>query len=253
MSLNRHSSILSFPYSFNSHPLSPMLLIDGYNLLHVTDLFGSGELAGTLQGSREALLAFLADRLAGRERERTTIVFDAAGAPPGLPDQVTFAGIDVRYSRGYADADTLIEELIRAWRGPKELTVVSSDHRVQRAARSRGARYVDSEKWHAALRRRRSGGSSSAGEPAPAGAAEPPEFWIEQFADEAFVKKFTEQEAKLKRPSPKPHRQVDKAKATSRSKKKRQAFGEGLLDPFPPGYADDLAKELQRESKKKDR
>ena len=39
------------------------LLIDGYNLLHASDLFGEGESRGTLRGSRDALL----ERIDGRQ------------------------------------------------------------------------------------------------------------------------------------------------------------------------------------------
>ena len=216
------------------------LLIDGYNLLHATDLFGSGELAGTLEGSREALLAFLANRLTSKERRQTTIVFDAAGAPPGLPDRLKYEGISVRYARGYADADSLLEELIEGWRGVKSLTVVSSDHRVQRAARRRGAKYTDSEPWHAQLSRRRQADSAPGQSQVP---VEDASFWVEQFTDESLQAEVDQQDARLK-----------KLPATKRSKKSspneppdppaRQPFGEGILDPFPEGYADDLAKKL---------
>ncbi|MCA9642727.1 MAG: NYN domain-containing protein, partial [Myxococcales bacterium] len=100
-----------------------MLLIDGYNLLHVTDLFGEGGLEGTLRRSREALLAYVAARLSARERKRTTIVFDAAGAPPGLPAEQSHEGLRVLFARGYADADAMLEALIEQARAPKSLLV----------------------------------------------------------------------------------------------------------------------------------
>jgi predicted RNA-binding protein with PIN domain len=61
------------------------LLIDGYNLLHVTGIVGRGNELTELHRSREALLRFLAASIEPGERAQTTIVFDAAGAPPGLP------------------------------------------------------------------------------------------------------------------------------------------------------------------------
>ena len=79
------------------------LLIDGYNLLHATDLFGHGALAGTLRGSREALLDSLRTRLPEKLRRDTVIVFDAADAPPGLPARYELEGIKVWFARGYAE------------------------------------------------------------------------------------------------------------------------------------------------------
>jgi hypothetical protein len=58
----------------------------------------------------------------------------------------------------------LLEELIAAEADPRNLLVVSSDHRVQRAARQRGAGYVDSEMWHAQL----AAASRSQADPSPA-------------------------------------------------------------------------------------
>jgi uncharacterized protein len=58
------------------------LLIDGYNLLHVTGIFGRGNDLTALHRSREAMLRFLADAIEAGQRRYTTIVFDAAGAPP---------------------------------------------------------------------------------------------------------------------------------------------------------------------------
>jgi hypothetical protein len=126
------------------------LLIDGYNLLHATDIFGDGTGPTPLHSSREALLRFMEAALSPRELSETTIVFDAAEAPPGLPQTTSHAGMTVRFARRYphADADTLLEELIEQAQAPGSLLVVSSDHRVQRAARQGGAQSVDSEVWY---------------------------------------------------------------------------------------------------------
>ena len=56
------------------------VIIDGYNLLHESDIF-AGEGPGTeLHRARLALLDFLATAIDARHRTQTTIVFDAAGA-----------------------------------------------------------------------------------------------------------------------------------------------------------------------------
>jgi hypothetical protein len=46
----------------------------------------------------------------------------------------------------------MIEELLEQCAAPRELVVVSSDHRVQRAARRCGAGFADSQMWYAEMR-----------------------------------------------------------------------------------------------------
>lgn len=129
------------------------LLFDGYNLLHATAIFGSAEGPPTLERSRVALLDFLVRAIPAKQLPRATVVFDAVGAPPGLPREMTHRGLSVRFARRGGTADELLEELISVETDPRNLLVVSSDHRVQRAARQRGAQYLDSEIWYAELER----------------------------------------------------------------------------------------------------
>jgi predicted RNA-binding protein with PIN domain len=159
------------------------LLIDGYNLLNVTDLFGvpaGGETA--LHASRRALLDFLSRSLDARTRAQTTIVFDAGGAPPGLPRTLLHEGITAQFARQHSDADELMEEIIDSHPDPKSLTVISSDHRIQRAARRRGAAYVDSERWYAEVRAM----ANAAATARPAEDKLTPDqvsFWLDQFGE----------------------------------------------------------------------
>lgn len=129
------------------------LLIDGYNLLHVTGLFGWGG-AGSFERSRAALLSFLTQALDEAELPLTTIVFDASEAPPGLPNEYNVQGLRVLYARDHESADELLEEIIAAHHSPKRLIVVSSDHRVQRAATRKKATAIDSHVWYADLHAR---------------------------------------------------------------------------------------------------
>ncbi len=129
-----------------------LLLVDGYNLLHVSGLFGPVEGPPTLERSRLALLQFLENKLRQPLRRKTTIVFDAASAPPGLPSQLVHAEMVVRFAPRKQSADDLIAELIQLESDPRHLTVVSSDHAVQRSARQRGAKFVDSDVWFRELK-----------------------------------------------------------------------------------------------------
>lgn len=240
------------------------LLIDGYNLLHATDLFGAGELAGTLRGSREALIGFLARRLTLKERRATVVIFDAADAPPGLPDRYEYEGIDLRFAREYADADSMIEALLDRLRAAKHLTVVSGDRRVQRAARSRGAKWVDSRPWFTDLCQRATEDTEATLPVKPVGPVGSNADWIAKFADPTVLAAIEQEaaQAPLPKPPPKPCLPTPTAaeavspKAPKKpakkkrrpplgeaSDKQRGTFGAGLKDPFPPGYADDLLKE----------
>jgi predicted RNA-binding protein with PIN domain len=131
------------------------LIIDGYNLLHASGILGRGVGPGSLERSRGALLNFLAESIAADELAATTVVFDAREAPPGLPREMRYRGMSVRFAPRGSDADQEIEGLIAAHSAPRRLVVVSSDHRLHRAARRRRAKPIDSDQWYAALVRER--------------------------------------------------------------------------------------------------
>jgi predicted RNA-binding protein with PIN domain len=143
------------------------ILVDGYNLLHASGIFGGVRGAGGFEASRRALVDEIA-RLTGPAAPGVTVIFDAADAPPGLPDRYQHAGIDVRFARHHASADALIEELIADHDAPTALTVVSSDNRVIAAARRRRAKPVASQDWLVGLR-------AADRAAADAGDAKPPE------------------------------------------------------------------------------
>lgn len=122
-----------------------MILIDGHNLIaHMADLrlddpHDEAELLGRLRAYRAATGAELA------------VYFD-----PGLtyqpPARHIEAGMTV-YTAPYGQhADALILQAIRTAAHPRQLTVVSSDHTIQQAARERGCRVVDAAAFAAELR-----------------------------------------------------------------------------------------------------
>jgi len=119
------------------------LLIDGYNLLHAAGLARRTYGPGEFERTRRRLLKLLAVQLFRGERERTTVVFDARERLLGPTPPTTIDGIRVLFADG--DADSEIERLIQRNSAPRRLHVVSSDHRLQRAARRRRAKFFDSE------------------------------------------------------------------------------------------------------------
>ena len=145
------------------------VIIDGYNLLHASGVFGKERGPRGFEQSRLALLDMLADLL-GTDAGKTLVVFDAARAPDGLPGRLTHRGIRVWFAREYPDADSLIEELVDDDHAPSSLVVVSSDRRLQVAARRRRAEASGCEEWLSALRatnRARADHDTKPAEPGP--------------------------------------------------------------------------------------
>jgi hypothetical protein len=208
------------------------LLIDGYNLLNATGIVGGGAGPSSLGQSRLALLNFLAASVDPRDLAHTTVVFDAHNPPPGLPRVARHGGILIRFAAKHETADQLIEELIRADSAPRRLVVVSSDHEIQRAARRRRAKAVNSDAWYAELiRARRQREEASADAP-----ARPPvplleedvSYWLRQFGGESELTALLGQHT-----GPRPKGSPETSDTGNRE--------DPLLDnPFPSGYADDL-------------
>jgi uncharacterized protein len=132
----------------------PYLLIDGYNLMHAAGLARRRYGPRQLERCRLQLLRHLARHLTAGERERTTIVFDAAAAPPDLAREMKFEDMAVRFAAPGQEADDTIEELITEHSAPRQIRVVSSDHRLQRSAEKRRGSFVDSDQFIEELQRR---------------------------------------------------------------------------------------------------
>lgn len=126
-----------------------MLLVDVYNVLHVT-----GVLPPDLAGLDVAELADLIE-ISRYRNGKTLLVCDGFGAPtvddkeacaylrgeePSARDYVgiLFAG------RG-KEADSLIERLLDRFGGSRRVTVISTDNRLRKAAKRARARHVRSE------------------------------------------------------------------------------------------------------------
>lgn len=132
----------------------PFLIIDGYNLLHAAGMARADYGPGDLHRCRTRLLTYLREKLSPDEARRTTIVFDARDPPVGFPSRLTFAGLRVIFASPTGDADIVIEELIAEHSSPKRVRLISSDHRLQVAARRRRALFDDSETFVNELSRR---------------------------------------------------------------------------------------------------
>lgn len=132
----------------------PFLIIDGYNLMHAAGMARLRYGPGDLERCRTRFLNYLIGRLTPGELARTSVIFDAGDAPPGMPRRTTLKDMQVFFADPGGDADTLIEELIADHSAPRQIRLISSDHRLQKAARKRRAGFVDSEVFATELERR---------------------------------------------------------------------------------------------------
>lgn len=131
-----------------------MLLVDAYNVLHVTGVLPP-DLAGL---DVEGLAALVARSRWTRKGGRVRMICDGTGravgaAPPRSPDKnrarsrfsTSSSLVEIVHAGAGKDADGLIERLLERDTAPRSITVVSSDGRLRSAARKRRAAWLSSE------------------------------------------------------------------------------------------------------------
>jgi predicted RNA-binding protein with PIN domain len=114
-----------------------MLIVDAYNVLHVTGVLPP-ELAGLEAPD-------LADLIAMSRWGRHQAIVMCDGTRPKDMRAVERGSVRVTYAGGGASADAAIERLVDESSHPRRLTVVSNDREVQRSARRRGAKVLRSD------------------------------------------------------------------------------------------------------------
>lgn len=128
-----------------------MLLVDAYNVLHHP--LAHRELPG------DAGPAELAALIAAGRHRRSKAILVCDGIPRNMGPiahrcaelRFQVEDAEVLYAGPGRDADTLIERLIEAEPAPRRMSVVSSDRRIQRAARRRRARVIPSDAFLVSL------------------------------------------------------------------------------------------------------
>jgi predicted RNA-binding protein with PIN domain len=125
-------------------------LIDGYNVIRREPDLRARE-AESLEAGRRALLHLLA-RAQRDPRDEFTVVFDGARVAGGAPSHGRIRTI---FSRPPHTADDELMRLARQWRSGA--VVVTSDRRIQDAARRAGAAALTAEQFLEALETRSEG------------------------------------------------------------------------------------------------
>ena len=124
------------------------LVIDGYNLMHAAGLGRADYRPGELERNRNRLLNQTAAVLDEQVAADAIVVFDAHLAVPRASDEdapLTRSPLAVRFSRDGRDADAEIELILETHSSPRQVLIVSSDHRLHKAAARRKATCIDSE------------------------------------------------------------------------------------------------------------
>jgi predicted RNA-binding protein with PIN domain len=129
------------------------VIIDGYNLMFAAGILPRHRITGDLERYRRQFLRQLNRLLDEKTARQTTVVFDAQNAPsdiqalvsrdtePVRPDDF----VQVIFASPGLDADSCIEDLLAVHSAPRQVLLVSSDHRLHRSASRRRAACVDSE------------------------------------------------------------------------------------------------------------
>ena len=123
-------------------------IIDAYNVIFECGLEEREASPGQLERARHRFLNYLVQKFTPLQCQQTLVVFDSKKRPhKDALDRIVFHGIQVVFATEYPDADTCIEEFLRLHSAPKQLLIVSSDHRLQNAAKRRKSKSQDSEPW----------------------------------------------------------------------------------------------------------
>jgi len=115
------------------------IIIDGYNLLRSVQK-GSED----FESLSDIQLCQIVDRFLKLTGEKGEIVFDGIG-PRDKSRFDNISNLEVFFAGVGSDADTVIEDKIKASTAPRRLTVVSNDRRIAKAARARKATAVKSQ------------------------------------------------------------------------------------------------------------
>ena len=109
------------------------VIIDGYNLLHAIQKSHEDHESITSE-----YLCRIINQYLRSTKEQGEIVFDGTG-PRDKTAFDNLSNLEVIFAGIGTDADSIIENKIKANSAPKRLTVVSSDRRVRSAAKARRA------------------------------------------------------------------------------------------------------------------
>ncbi len=193
------------------------IIIDAYNLIFQCGLQPKNlDSPLALHQTRQRLVKELADHFIGNSRKEIMLVFDAKNPRGYSTPDLEGLGFRIEFAREYEDADAMVIELVRTHSQPKQLLVVSGDHRIQTAATRRGAQAIDSDVWFDQL-----GGQTTA----QTVKAQDKDIFLTDAETQQLIDTFSDLDERERNPI-KPKEAGDESDST--------------YNPFPPGYGEDL-------------
>jgi predicted RNA-binding protein with PIN domain len=130
----------------NSSRRNMRIIIDGYNLIRLSDLRQYERTS--LEEGRNALIRLLTEYIKGR-RHAVTVVFDGWKDGSFSEERDRRQGVEIIYSRRGEKADEVIKRMIET--AGDEIAVVSSDREIATYAAHRGKSAIASETFAALL------------------------------------------------------------------------------------------------------
>ncbi|MDR2437104.1 MAG: NYN domain-containing protein [Endomicrobium sp.] len=116
-------------------------IIDGYNVINLSDKFS----ASTLEGRRQKFIEFIQlDRPHNSLKNLVAVVFDYKSKNPYESrgyDKSYIGNIEIIFSGGVLSADDIIAGIVNESPNPYEITVVTNDKGLRRRTSSVGAKH----------------------------------------------------------------------------------------------------------------
>jgi len=159
-----------------------VLIVDGYNLLRTVQ-----NLTEHSSEITDIQICQVINEYLYRTKKKGSLIFDGIGPRDKSPFNNMFC-LDIIFSGTTREADDIIEKMILDSSAPKNLTVVSSDRRIKKAAEKRKAEAIDCVDFWMAMLKQLEKKAKKPAEPKEkfAGLTESEtEFWLREFG---FIK-----------------------------------------------------------------
>jgi uncharacterized protein len=118
-----------------------MYIIDGHNLLHTIN-----KLDELFEPVTDIQLCRIINNFLKLTGQKGELVFDGTG-PRDKNAFENLSNLEIFFSNIGTDADSIIEDKIKADTAPKRLLIVSSDRRLRKAAHARKAASIKSDEF----------------------------------------------------------------------------------------------------------
>lgn len=125
----------------------PYLIIDGYNLMHAMGIAKTRYAPGELERCRRRMQRQLLQVLDDAVLLQATVVYDAFESLSDDQRILKDGPLMIQFAPQGKCADSEIEHILKSHSVPKRVIVVSSDHRLHKAAHARKASAVDSDEF----------------------------------------------------------------------------------------------------------